>query len=112
MNDNNISVEERIANHVTTCLLCIFIRGITGESETAENVINEMMADEYIYHQIYEFLPPLDKDFFTNMIAIMANNENFCEELNKMQLSSEDLEAIVKAKVMAKLKKISENCSK
>jgi hypothetical protein len=107
--DNNTTIEEKMANYIATCVLCAILRGIFGESDAAKSAIKEMLIDEYIYQHVHEILPPLDENFFTNMIAVLASNGTVCEELNKLRLPPAELEAAIKTKVMDKLKKISDD---
>jgi len=41
MNDNNITLEERMANHITTCLLCGFVRKIMAKLKKIKNIYSE-----------------------------------------------------------------------
>ena len=107
MDNNNIRIEEKMANYITACLLCVFLRGILGDGEETKKIIKNMQIDEYTYQHIYEFLPAFDENFFTNMIAILAGDGAVCEELNRLRLSSKDLETMVKERGMVKLRKIS-----
>jgi hypothetical protein len=71
-------------------LVNVLVRAIMGMSEQTENVIFEILSDNYTHEKMKMFITNFDEQFINSIVAILAGNGSVCDALNCISGSEEE----------------------
>ena len=80
-------------------LVNIFVHAIMGMSVKAENVVFEILSDDYTHEKMKIAITNVDEQFVSSIIAILAGNGSVCEALNCMPGTGEEKRRVINERI-------------